>query len=836
MGDNWGGQVSGSQEMYNKDPGWQNYNASGLGIAELHTWVSNQKPAEISVLADQFQRSYDLLVDLETEVRGQSQSLYTEKWTDGKARDAFMSKGPGAVLAYVQDWQQQLIYNVTALRSLVGPITTSQHDMDDLWARYGPAIHAAGSENMISFSDRIENGLPLVNIGINQGPVKQFLLDRVQKAQDEFDKQARQIVETLKGAYHDAYMTMNSAVGHTYTPPNVMMSAPGEMTPYTLLGAPGAPGAPGGPPVSVAPNPAPPPSSAPPPALPPTALAVTAPAPGGPPGANPGAPPGANPGAPPGANPGLPPGANPGLPPGANPGLPPGLPPGANPGLPPGANPGLPPGGLPGGLPGAIPGLGTGTGPGLNPGLPPGASGLNPSPTGNYGLTTPPAAPPGLSGGVLSRAPTPAPNLPPPVPNLSRRRRPGDPATLRSRAAYIATPNEDIAGASGMPSGSGSLMPPSPQGLDNRRRRDATQPAAFGGNPGGVPGAGFAGPGGARGGVLPPPSPQGLNRRQQRRGSQPAGFGGAPGSLPSGSRLPGGVPGAGQGGYGGSSIPPPGAPPGQARRRRSAEADHPSAPLDAATAFSQHGAAGAPPVSPVLGKSKREPADTTPRLTVRGAFAPPSAVPGVLGGRPGGGGTGTGLGMPPGGVPPEQRKRAGRHRGTGGSGYVGTPGQPAFGPGAPLLPPSPGSVSRRSGEERSGGEFVGNPDWLAETGPDETTYAAPVLRNQATVNHGDPVGTGILTPAQPGANSPVLGRQREAVRRAMERRKQGRSEPVEAGLSRRTVEVDDQGVPIVVEREARPGEEAFTVLPPAAQAPTAAPVTEPQHQQRNATS
>src|SRR5690349_9025828 len=92
------------------------YLHSDLGINELHAWVLNQQPAHISALADQFEKAYDMLLQLEQAVRDHTTKLFNETWTHSDARDAFMQKGPGTVLTSIKSWQDAALRNETALR------------------------------------------------------------------------------------------------------------------------------------------------------------------------------------------------------------------------------------------------------------------------------------------------------------------------------------------------------------------------------------------------------------------------------------------------------------------------------------------------------------------------------------------------------------------------------------------------------------------------------------------------------------------------------------------------------------------------------------------------
>jgi hypothetical protein len=703
---NWGARVDEADTNngvfgagYGSDGYWfapVPYKHSDHRIFELRTWVSNQQPAHISALADQFHNAHVLLTELDRAVRAPSERLYSETWTNSNARDAFMQRGPGRVLAYISDWEDQIMRSETALRMIIEPIRSSQTRMEILWNEYRAKVAERGDPNNLSFGDQVEAAhlgpldaaFGVVGIGYklanNEGGQKEILARRVQEVMDEYDQKARDLVDELSNAYLDAMTYMSTGIGASYEPPNVVMVPPGQEFPMPPA-IPNVPAAFAGT-VPAMPNVAPPPALglAPLPPMvgivPPTApVAPSVPVPP--------------------TAPGLPNGPN-AVPPAA-PAAPnlPGVPNAGN--LPGGLNPGLAAGLLPGAVPG---GLGA-----PSPGLQPGALPVSavPRPAGFNGLAPPPLGK-GLTKGVL-RKPGAAPGFgmtPPPAVGGSKRRRAAQGSTLRSPAAnYTAT------GAPGVP-----------------------------GVPGGT-------------GMLPPGAAQ--NRRRQASG--------VTGPTTSGAT---GVPDA----FAQGTMPPP--------------------------------------VAPVLGRPaprRREERPAQPGLT-RGTFAAPDAAPSVLDARtamsrPGG------LPLPPGA--PGQRRT--RRDAAGGPGAAGQPGMPLL-PGG--IPPGRRPGVRRARDSRP--NLVGNPDWMAETGPDGTASTAPVLRNQVGA-HPDAAaaGTGMMLPTQPGATAPVLGRSREAVRRAMA---QNRTRP---GVQRQAADENElmrraredyftRGDSVA----AREGEEAFTVQTP----------------------
>jgi hypothetical protein len=298
------------------------------------------------------------------------------------------------------------------------------------------------------------------------------------------------------------------------------------------------------------------------------------------------------------------------------------------------------------------------------------------------------------------------------------------------------------------------MLPPPAPGLGRGLNRGVLR------NPGAPPAAGGGAPGA---GMLPPPAPGSRRARH------------APGSTlrsPAANYTQTGTPGV-PGGPGSGMLPPPA--PGSRRRQPGGLPGGGTGSVDVPEAFTR--GSMPPPVSPVLGRPAQRRQTDRPAAPggMRGAFAAPSATPPVLDAstaHPGG------LSLPPGGVPPQRTRRAGHSRSD---------------------------------------NLVGNPDWLVETAPGESTSTAPVLRNQVTAPQ-TVAPPGAMLPTQPGATAPVLGRQREAVRQAMahNRTRPGRqATDAELELARRVVEADHHGRPVAeTAPPARDGEEAFTVQTP----------------------
>src|SRR5438270_145927 len=215
MGDgNWNGSTAGAQQEKADDKVVDVKTAphyatdKSFGIFLLKAWVLNQQPAHISALADQFAKAYSMLYQLEQTIRDHATKLFDETWTHSEARDAFMKKGPGTLLEFIQNWQQAALSNQAALLTLIGPIQKSQADMQILWDQYQKEIAAAGDEKNLSFGDQVDAAhyswydflaTPVVvyKFANNDAGVKQLLIHRVQQKQEEYDQKARNLVAEL---------------------------------------------------------------------------------------------------------------------------------------------------------------------------------------------------------------------------------------------------------------------------------------------------------------------------------------------------------------------------------------------------------------------------------------------------------------------------------------------------------------------------------------------------------------------------------------------------------------------------------------------------------------
>ncbi|MEV6306867.1 hypothetical protein AB0M02_46240 [Actinoplanes sp. NPDC051861] len=379
-----------------------------LTVEVVAAKIRNMHPEQMAALADQWQNARSFLEGIRHSVVQQSTVLQDEQWRSPAARDAFLRRGPGEVLTYLDVWIDAVQRNITALRHLVGISLEARREVDGLVQRYEQEMREAGAvgftENLGAFLTR--------GVSWNAAAREEIEADRAEVV-ERYRHEAQVLALKYGDQYFDYIAVVAGGAGPPVQPVNAVLSTPVPSLPASpgpqfvtspVAHEPGS-NAPGAVPPGVVPPGALPPGTAPPGTLPPGKVPPGTVPPGTPP---PGiVPPGS---APPGA---VPPGS---LPPGS--GAPGTLPPGT---APPGT---LPPGTLPPGQalpqPGTIP-PGTAAPPGT---LPPGA--LPPGTPPNGVPFLPPAARPPVPGqisrfgrGSGASAP-PAGSAPPPGRSLRR--------------------------------------------------------------------------------------------------------------------------------------------------------------------------------------------------------------------------------------------------------------------------------------------------------------------------------------------------------------------------------------------------------------------------------
>jgi len=323
------GQHESSSEPFTARPG----DGNDTTIEEIAAKIHNMHPEKISVLADQWQNAWTLLDNVRTYVLRESNLLHDEHWQSPKARDAFLQKGPGDALAYLDVWMEAVQKNVTALRHLVQITTDARRDVDNLLAEYRQKLKDAQNVDLLGqLSEWVDPSRYWMTTwdDAKQWQIKQQV-DDVSKA---YQLKAQQLAYKVGNQHYDYISTVDSGVGPPYRPMNAVLDTPGAPPPLGGGLPPGPTSAPPPPGPAIPPPPAnskapPPPNPqgngpVPPPAAPtpvpnpnapPVASALFTPLPTPPPGSlrGPANPPGAlrGPANPPGELPGsLPSGAN----------------------------------------------------------------------------------------------------------------------------------------------------------------------------------------------------------------------------------------------------------------------------------------------------------------------------------------------------------------------------------------------------------------------------------------------------------------------------------------------------------------------------------------------
>jgi hypothetical protein len=402
--------------------------------------IRNMHPERMAALADQWQNAWAFMASVRQFVVQQSTVLSDEHWRSPKARDAFLQRGPGEALTYLDVWMDAIQRNVTALRHLVLISQEARTEVDQLVRRYEQEMREAQA---IGF---VENLGAFLTRGVSwSAAAREDVAEDVAAVTERYRHEAQVLALKYGNQFFDYIAVVANGVGPPVQPVNGTLSGPaagmlGQLGPaFRTSPVANTPGV--NPPAGTPPGLAPPAGVVPPGAVPPGVV---------PPGA---VPPGVVPPGPQKPGPGtVPPGTLPpgSLPPGA---APPGtLPPGA---LPPGQSlpqPGTaPPGALPPGTPppGTLP-------PGAAPGTPPPTTVQPPLP-GQFGR-----------GGKPGGATLPPPGSAPP-PGRSLRRPTGS-------GIAPAAPGGPVSGRSGAPAGGRSGAPSG--GREIRRGGTGSAPSA----------------------------------------------------------------------------------------------------------------------------------------------------------------------------------------------------------------------------------------------------------------------------------------------------------------------------------------------------------------------
>lgn len=258
---------------------------NSLTIEEIEMRINNAHPERIAALADQWQNAWTLMSNVRSYVLQQSNVLYNEHWKSPEARNAFMQKGPGEALAYLDVWMEAANKNITALRHLVHITQDARDDMFQLMKDYRAALEEAKNVDLGGqLSEWFDTSRYLTTRWDEADDYQ--VEEQVNHVKEDFTRRARELAHTVGDQYFDYTGQLSAGMGPPFRPMNAVLNAPG---------APPRPNLPGGLP-SVAPSAVPPPPApvnalnapapAPPPAVapPPPGVAPPVPVPNQPPG------------------------------------------------------------------------------------------------------------------------------------------------------------------------------------------------------------------------------------------------------------------------------------------------------------------------------------------------------------------------------------------------------------------------------------------------------------------------------------------------------------------------------------------------------------------------
>ncbi|MEJ3746849.1 hypothetical protein WEI85_26630 [Actinomycetes bacterium KLBMP 9797] len=252
-------------------------------IESIYPQIMNQHPEYISLLADRWQNAHDLLVSVRDQLRRQSDRLYHEHWRSARARDAFMAKGPGEALVYLDAWIEAVRQNVTGLRSVVEDVHDARGEMEELWQRYQDEVEAAqnlgwreeGRALLGGFDINITGGggarLPGFSMGFDTSDEREGeAMANVAEVAEDRSHDARRIAYRLGNAYSDALTWLVGGHGPLFKPMDAVYNPPHPPMPAVpdVSGLSGAPPAIGTPPAFTIPAPPPVPTAPPVPQAP----------------------------------------------------------------------------------------------------------------------------------------------------------------------------------------------------------------------------------------------------------------------------------------------------------------------------------------------------------------------------------------------------------------------------------------------------------------------------------------------------------------------------------------------------------------------------------------
>ncbi len=203
---------------------------TGSTIDQIRASLHNSQPAHLSALADQWQNLYNMLDAIRTQLLTESTILHDEKWKSGKARDAFMTTGPGQALAYLDAWMDSAISNQAALQVIASIVLDYQGQMEPLWQEYQKAVKDAQN---VSFGDKAYAWFWDYNlIGGSDQPDydKQTDADKIRQISDvknKYNIKAQALAYKMAQEMFGTYSTFSAGHGPLYEAPDAVVDPPG---------------------------------------------------------------------------------------------------------------------------------------------------------------------------------------------------------------------------------------------------------------------------------------------------------------------------------------------------------------------------------------------------------------------------------------------------------------------------------------------------------------------------------------------------------------------------------------------------------------------------------
>ena len=248
------GQHPSSDEPFTSKAGEGN----SLTIELVRSKIYNMHPERIAALADQWQNAWTLLENVRSYVLRESTLLHDKHWNSPKARDAFLMKGPGEALAYLEVWMEATLKNSTALRHLVHIAQDARRDIDNLVAEYEQKLKEAQKVDLagrLSEWFDTDRYLNTTWSDAEKWQVKQ----QVDEVTQTYQRKAQELAYRVGNQHYEYTSTVIAGVGPPYRPMNAVLNTPGAPALPNLPGPPGATAlAPPPPPGANAPAPPPP--------------------------------------------------------------------------------------------------------------------------------------------------------------------------------------------------------------------------------------------------------------------------------------------------------------------------------------------------------------------------------------------------------------------------------------------------------------------------------------------------------------------------------------------------------------------------------------------------